>query len=273
MENFEFLRTINIGEYLPTGSVIHRLDPRARLAGGAILFLAVTLAAHPAGLALGLLVFLSGLVLAKIPLRFALRSLLPPLPFILILALLQIFINPYPDTQPVYFRLGGLAISGVDLWAAAALFLRFCALILGLGLISYSISTSEMMAGLGALLRPLAYLGLPVHDLVMVIQVTLRFLPLLALSMERIAKAQASRGADWGSGRGSLFKRVQRVVPLIVPLFLVSLRRADHMALAMDARGYGVSARRSALVELHFHPRDGLALAIAALLGGLILWL
>lgn len=271
MDNFEFLRSINIGQYLPINSIIHRLDPRARLLGSAALFLAVVLATHPAGLVLGLLVFLFGLVLARIPLRFALNGLVPPLPFLLILAGLQLLINPYPDSLPIYFRIGSLAISGADLWAAAALLLRFTGLILGLSLVSYSLSTSEMMVGLSALLRPLNRLGLPMHDLVMMIQVTLRFLPLLAQAMERIAKAQASRGADWGSGRGSLIKRLRRVVPLLVPLFLVSLRRAEQMALAMDARGYGVTTERSSMIEMHFGWRDGLALGIAVILSGLIL--
>jgi energy-coupling factor transport system permease protein len=273
MESFEFLRDVTIGQYLPTGSLIHRLDPRVRLVGGAILLLAVILALHPAGLILGMLIFLSGLVLARIPLRFALRGLLPPLPFIIILAGLQVFINPYPDTLPIYGRIGALVISSIDLWAGVALILRFTGLVLGISLVSYCLSTTEMIYGLGALLRPLARLGLPVHDLVMMIQITLRFLPLLAQSMERIAKAQASRGADWGQGRGGLLKRIRRVIPLLVPLFLVSLRRAEQMALAMDARAYGIRANRTAMIEMHFRWRDGLALAIAILVSGLIAWL
>ena len=204
MENFEFLRSMNIGQYLPLDSPIHRLDPRARLVAGAMLLGAVTFASRPVGLALGLAVFLAALGLARVPIRFALRGLLPPLPFLLVLALLQVFINPYPETTPIYFHIGSLAISGVDLWAGLALLMRFAGLILGLSLVSFCLSTSEMIYGLSALLRPLARAGLPVHDLVMMVQVTLRFLPLLAQSMERIAKAQASRGADWGTGRGGL---------------------------------------------------------------------
>jgi energy-coupling factor transport system permease protein len=273
MESFEFIREISIGQYMPTGSVVHRLDPRARLLGGTILLLAMIFASHPPGLILGLPVFLLGLALARIPLRFALRGLLPPLPFIFILAILQVFINPYPDTLPIYTHIGSLAISGVDLWAGAALILRFTGLILGLSLVSFSLSTSEMIYGLGALLRPLTRLGMPVYDLVMMIQITLRFLPLLAQSMERIAKAQASRGADWGQGRGGLLKRIRRVIPLIVPMFLVSLRRAEQMALAMDARAYGIDTNRTAMVEMRFGWRDGLALGLVILVSGLIVWL
>jgi energy-coupling factor transport system permease protein len=272
MENFEFLRSVNIGQYLPLDSPIHRLDPRSRLIAGTLLLCAVTFASHPAGLFLGVSTFLAGLGLARVPMRFALRGLLPPLPFLLILALLQVFVNPYPETSPVYLHIWSLAISGIDLWVGAALLIRFTGLILGLSLIAFCLSTSEMIYGLSAILRPLTRLGLPVHDLVMMVQVTMRFIPLLAQSMERIAKAQAARGADWGSGRGGLFTRVRRVIPLIVPMFLVSLRRAELMALAMDARGYG-RAGRTSMIETHINWRDGFAVMISLAIGFLIVWL
>jgi len=262
MSQFEFLRSVNIGQYLPIASPLHRLDGRARLLLFTALVLTITLVPSPPGLAASLLLVLIGLLLSRIPLKYALRGLLPPLPFLLILAVLQIFFNSSADLPPVLVSIGSLKITPGDFAAAGMLLLRFTGLILALSLTTASLSTSELTNSLGSLLAPLARLGLPAQDLVLVIQVTLRFIPQLAQSAERIAKAQIARGVDWGGPRSGLLQRVRRIFPLIVPLFLTSLRRAETLALAMDARAYGDSLHRTALVEMHFHLRDGLALLL-----------
>ena len=100
-------------------------------------------------------------------------------------------------------------------------------------------------------------------DFIMVIQVTLRFLPFLAQSAERIAKAQASRGSDWGTKRKGLINRIRQVVPMLIPLFITSLRRSENLALAMDARAYGVLPYRTSMTELDFKWGDALAVLIS----------
>jgi energy-coupling factor transport system permease protein len=106
----------------------------------------------------------------------------------------------------------------------------------------------------------------------MVMQVTIRFIPFLAQSAERIAKAQASRGAEWGTGKGGLLARTRQLIPLVLPLFLTSLRRAETMALAMDARGYDTVSRRTSMIVMHFTWKDGLAILLGVLAGaGVIL--
>jgi energy-coupling factor transport system permease protein len=273
MSNFEFSRNLSIGQYLPLDSVIHRLDPRARILGAVFILGTVTLESHLPGLLAGLVFVLLGLILARIPLAHALRGLIPPLPFLIILGILQLFFNPYRDTVPAWFTILGDTISSADLLASLTLILRFAVLILGLSLISYCLSTSELAHGLEALLKPLESIGLPTYDLVMVVQVALRFLPYLGQTAERIAKAQASRGGEWGSGKGGFIARAQQVIPLIVPMFLVSLRRADNLALAMDARGYGGKARRTSMVELHFRRKDFLAVVIAVAASAVIIFI
>jgi energy-coupling factor transport system permease protein len=200
--------------------------------------------------------------LGRIPLRYALRGVMTPLPFLAILAVLQVFFNPHLPGSPVVIAVGQVVVTLADLAIGARLLARFFALILGLGLASFTLSTSEMTSGLNSLLAPLARLKLPVQDFVMMVQVTLRFLPLLAQTAERIAKAQASRGADWDA-RGNLLARVRQILPMIVPLFLISLHRAENMALAMDARAYGSAAVRTSLTQFQFTWKDGLALALA----------
>jgi energy-coupling factor transport system permease protein len=113
-----------------------------------------------------------------------------------------------------------------------------------------------MISGLALLLKPLNRLGLRTDDLVMVVQVMLRFIPFLAQTAERIAKAQASRGADWQNARRGLFTRIKQVVPLIIPLFVISLRRSENMALAMDARAYGYRSDRTSLYEFLLKKQD-----------------
>ena len=186
---------------------------------------------------------------------------------------MQFFFNPYRDTLPIWATLLGDKLSLADLLASLTLILRFIVLILGLSLVSYCLSTSELAHGLEALFKPLEQLGLPTYDLVMVLQVALQFLPYLGQTAERIAKAQASRGGEWGSGRGGFIARARQIIPLIVPIFLVSLRRAENLALAMDARGYGGKTRRTSMTELHFQRKDVLALMIAVAAASVIIFI
>jgi energy-coupling factor transport system permease protein len=271
MSNFEYLGQVTIGQYLPGDSIIHRLDPRARLLFFFCLIAAITFAVRPAGLLLGLAVVLVCLVIAHIPLKYALGGLLPPLPFLLILAGFQVFLFGHDANSVVLLQIGPISLTNTGLWAGAVLLLRFAGLILALSLASFCLSTSQIIHGLDSLLKPLARIRFPSRDLIMIIQITLRFLPLLALSAERIAKSQASRGAEWGVGRGSLMQRARQIIPLIVPLFMTSLHRAELMALAMDARAYGSSPRPTSMVDMHFQVVDALAVALGIIIAAAIL--
>lgn len=273
MNNFEFLRYVNIGQYLPLDSFLHRRDPRARIVAYMVVIIAITFTNHIAGLLIGFVGIFSTLILSRIPLRYAVQSLLPPLPFLLILALLQIFFfGRMAGAEPI-FTYGIIKIYAAGLISAGMLMLRFTVLILALGLTSYTLSTSELIHGLESLLSPLAKIRIPTYDLVLIVQVTLRFIPFLAQAAERIAKAQASRGAEWGTGKGGLLARARQIIPLMIPLFLTSLRRAESMALAMDARCYGGIKKRTSLFEMHFSGWDALTLVVALSLATAILFL
>jgi energy-coupling factor transport system permease protein len=272
LSQFEFLPSVFIGQYLPIDSILHRLDPRARMIATIALVMAFTFSTRLEGIALGILAIMIALRVGKIPHRYVIRGLSTPLPFLLILAVLQVFINPHHPGPPVLISFWLFHISLADLLTGVILLFRFTGLILTFSLASYTLSTSEMTQGLNALLLPLARLKLPVQDVVMMVQVTLRFLPLLALTAERIAKAQASRGADWDAKGGNLAARVRQILPIIVPLFMSSLHRAEAMALAMDARAYGSSPARTSFVEFKFQPRDGLLIALAGLVTASILF-
>lgn len=264
MNNFEFLRMVNIGQYLPLESFLHRRDPRAMIVAYLFLLAATTFTKSLFGILLALAAVLILFMIGRIPLKYGLRGLLPPLPFLLILAGLQIFISVHPpDAQPL-FQWRFISVYADGLLAAGKLLIRFTALILELSLASSTLSTSELIHGTESLLKPLTAFKIPVHDLVMVIQVTFRFIPFLAQAAERIAKAQASRGAEWGTRRGGLLARTRQIIPLLVPLFMISLQRAETMALAMDARGYGSMPRRSSMVVLRFGWLDAVTILLAA---------
>ena len=265
MSEFEFLRSMPFGPYLAVDSPLHRLDPRTRILILFLFLVALTLVPSPVGLGIGLLVALAGWRLANIPYGPLLRGWVAALPFLLFLAVLQVVLR-MGDEGAVVLRWGWLVITVPDLLAGLALIIRFSGLMALLGLAAASLSESELTRGLEALFRPLGLLRFPVHDFVMVVQVMLRFFPLLAQVAERIAKAQASRGADWTPSGVNLIRRARQVAPLLVPLFVISLRRAENMAMAMDARGYGSLPVRTSMVVLRFRPADLLALALSAAL-------
>lgn len=258
MSEFEFLRNITIGQYLPTGSWLHQRDPRARIIGLTLLVLAVTFSPRIFGLLVCLGILLIGLLVGKIPIQYVLRGIIPFLPILLLIAFLQIIFNPYQDIQPAWITIGTWNLSSVDFLAAGIVLIRFAALVIAVSLGSFCLSTFELTQGLEALLSPLNRLHLATQDLVLMTQITLRFLPILAQSAERIAKAQASRGASWGDRKSGLIQRVKQYYPLLLPLFLTSLRRAENLALAMDARGYSSANRRTIMAELKFGWMDWL---------------
>ncbi len=259
VNEFEFLRGLPFGPYLPLNSPLHRLDPRTRILLIVLFMVALLSARHPEGLLLGIAVILLGWRIARVPFEPLVRGWLSVLPFLLLLAVLQVLFRVGQDPD-VLLRIGSLVISSADLWAGLAVLLRFGGFMAVLGLAAASLSESEITRGLEALLRPLSALHVPVQDFVMAVQVTLRFFPLLAQTAERIAKAQASRGADWHPAGWNLMQRARQIVPVIVPLFVASLRRAENMALAMDSRGYGSLPLRTSLVTLHIKIADALAL-------------
>lgn len=252
MSDFEYLSNISMGQYLPLKSFLHQRDPRAKLAGITLVVLSLTISNSISGAGLGLVAILALLIISRVPAKYALKGLIKPLPFLLILAGLQLFITPHSkDALPV-FQLSGIQIFVTGIKAAILLLMKFAGLIMLFFISSASISTLELIHGLDLLFKPLTKLGIQTQSASMTLQITLRFIPFLAISAERIAKSQASRGAEWGSGKMTLVKRVRQVIPLLIPLFNSSLRQAETLADAMLARGFENTSSRSGLREYTF---------------------
>jgi len=267
MEDFELLRNVTIGQYLPTGSLLHRLDPRTKIVGLGLLLLAIIAHNAASGLLVGLLIVLGLVVLARVPLGFALGGLKPALPVLVLLAALQLFFGWgafNASCQPLW-SWWVLSITPCSVQAVIVLLGRFTALILLTSLLTLTTNISELAHGAEALLRPLQRLGVPADELAMVFTIALRFVPTLAQQLEKLLKAQAARGADIKGGSNPV-QRTRQLLPVLVPLFLTTLRRGEELILAMEARGYTGGAGRTHYFRLRFGRTDVLALAIIVLL-------
>jgi energy-coupling factor transport system permease protein len=277
MSEFGAWHILTLGHYLPMGSPLHRLDPRVRLLSVLVLGGALMVRGQLAVLFLGLLLVLLLLALARVPLGHALRGVRALAPLLGVVLLLQLLFYPHRRAlvagSPALWQAGRFVVSAAGVVALVALCLRMVALVLLLTLLTSIADATDLVHAVEGLLRPLQGIGFPAHELALVFVIALRFLPLLAREMERLMKAQAARGADFGHGRGYIVQRVRRTFPLLVPLFVLTLRRAEELAVAMEARGYAGGKGRSYLVRLRMRHADWLALAAALALAVLLLWL
>lgn len=273
MSAFEFSQNLSFGQYLPLDSWIHRLDARARIVGSIVLLLAITFASNIFMILTGAVVILIGIRISKVPFQYVLKSLKTPLIFLAIIAFLQFFRFAPDELNPLVFALGPFTITNNGLLAGLIVIIRFITLILLISLTSYTLSSSDMIYGLQSLLKPLKWFGIHSEDIILVIQVTLHYIPMLGQATEQIAKAQASRGASWGIKKQNIFQRVKTIYPVIIPMFLISLQRAENMALAMDARGYGTLDKRGSYRQLEFKKKDGFFLTAVLILSFLIVFL
>ena len=266
MSEFDLMGRVTIGQYLPGDTLLHRLDPRAKLTAGLVWMGAAIVSQTLLGLSWGILLVILGLAVARVPMSFAWRGVRSALPFLVFLAAFQVFFMPATRVGDLLWRWGFITVYVAGLRAAGLLLARFALLIWLISLLSFTTTTSGLMHGVEQMLHPLGRVGFPAHELALTLDIALRSVPLLAQEAERLAKAQASRGGDLGSGRGSIVRRVRAVIPLLVPLFLSALGRAERLALAMEARGYMGGRGRTRLVTLRATRRDWLTLALMTLM-------
>jgi energy-coupling factor transport system permease protein len=266
MTDYSAFRHLTIGQYLPYGSVVHHLDPRAKILMFTLLVAAVTFADSYA-VSLVLLGALLVIVrLSRVPLRYALQGLRPALPWIAIFAILQLLFykGQYGwATCPTVWSWGFIDITACGIRQVGLMVLRLLQFMILISLLTLTTSTTELTHGLERLLSPLARVRFPAHELALVFAIALRFAPTLARELERIMKAQASRGADFGEqGRLRFIQRTRNLLPLLVPLFISALRRAEDLSLAMEARGYTGGRGRTSYLRLRAGRSDYLALAL-----------
>lgn len=268
---FEFLRNTLAGQFIPRRSWFHFRDPRARLMSLVFLFIGMVFTSNVWGLITSLMTILLIYLLSKLPFKPAWKTILRALPFILILSILQIVLTVQTDNDVVLFTVFGLDILDAGMLDGSLLILRFTALICLLNVGVMSISTSQVSSALFNLFKPFEKLGFPVNDLTMVTQITLRYIPIVSQIAEKTAKAQAARGGDWERRGFNPIKQAKMVLPLIVPIMVMSLKRAETMAVAMESRGFNAADKRSSYYELSFDWQDVCLTAISFLLACLMI--
>jgi energy-coupling factor transport system permease protein len=258
MQEFELSRNVAIGQYIPTGSVIHRLDPRTKLIATLCFALALSTVRSLIGSGLLLVSLLLIARLSRLSLRFILRGLLPALTVILLLFLLQLWFQGWREpSERIYFEWRFIRITRVSVQMVVLGGIRMIAFLFLFSLLTMTSTATQLTHGLEILFAPLQRLSFPVQELAMVNLISIRFVPTLVDELERIMKAQASRGGEPGTLRSWRPDQLARSrLPLIVPLFLNALQRAEDLVFAMEARGYRSGTQRTRFVQFHLTTLD-----------------
>jgi len=274
VSEFELSRNITIGQYVPTGSFIHQLDSRIKLLVFTILVIAIALNTSYFGNAIGLLLSIYLFWASKIPISYGLSGVKPAIPFIIILAILQLlFQGKIFSGGTVFFEYGFILITSDSIRLVVVSAIRFVEIIFLSSVLTLSTSTTDLTHAIQSLLSPLKKIKFPVHELSLIVTIAIRFVPTFAIEMEKMMKAQASRGADFGSGSWwRIIQRTKDMLPIIIPLFNIALSRAEDLILAMESRCYTPGNDRSAYSVSHAATKDYIVLVIGLLFSVLLLF-
>lgn len=259
------IKDITVGQYYPADSVIHKLDPRTKINGVFAFIFGIFLVNNFWGYLIVFGFIIASLRLSKVPLKFILKG-LKPLRFIIILTFV---LNTFMIKGTPLISLGPLTIYQEGLYQAFFMALRLVFLITGTSLLTLTTSPIALTDGIESILKPFSKIGVPSHELAMMMTIALRFIPTLLEETDKIMKAQKARGADFDSG--NIIKRAKSLVPLLVPLFISAFRRADELAMAMEARCYRGGENRTKMKQLIFTRLDYFSWAIILLVIVLVL--
>ena len=266
------LRDITLGQYYPADSVIHKLDPRVKLFGTLIYIISLFVFKGLPAFILAAIFLVVLIKLSKVPFSYMVKGLKTIVLIMLFAAVFNLFLTP--GTKLVSFWIFTITYEGLK--NAVVMMVRLIFLIIGTSLMTLTTTPNELTDGLEKALSPLKYIKVPVHEIAMMMSIALRFIPILIEETDKIMKAQMARGADFESG--GLIQKAKNMVPLLVPLFVSAFRRANDLAMAMEARCYRGGEGRTKMKPLHYQKRDRMAyltllVYLAAVIGLRILWI
>lgn len=253
-------RDITIGQYLPGESPVHRLDPRTKILS--VLFYMVGIFGIKDLQSYAYVAALTALVVAlsRIPVVYLLKGLKP----ILLILVFTVGLHAVLTPGEALVTLGFLTVTMEGILRALFMAFRLIFLVLFTSMLTLTTAPMALTDGLESLLKPFSRVGLPAHELAMMMSIALRFIPTLIDETDKIMKAQKARGADFESG--NIWQRAKSMIPLLVPLFISAFRRADELAMAMEARCYRGSEGRTRMKQLKYRPADSVVIvAMAAL--------
>ena len=247
------LRDITLGQFYPAKSVLHRLDPRTKFVGTLIFIVSVFLFNTFPGYGVATL-FLAGMIaLSRVPVKFMFKGLKAIFMILLITVIFNIVLTP----GEVLWSWGFLKITKEGLVLAGRMAIRLTYLVIGSSVMTLTTTPNQLTDGLERLLRPLNKVHVPVHEIAMMMSIALRFIPILMEETDKIMKAQIARGADFENG--NIIQKAKNMIPLLVPLFISACRRANDLAMAMEARCYHGGDDRTQMKPLHYEKRDYVA--------------
>ena len=244
------LREITIGQYYATDSLLHRLDPRVKIAGTLLYIISLFLVHHYIGLVVAALIFGVMVRMSNVPFRFIVKGLKPIMMMLVFTALLHLFCTP----GKAIFSLGVLHITIEGVQKCIFLTVRLPLMMIGSSLMTLTTTPNQLTDGIEQMLRPLRKLHIPVHEFALMMSIALRFIPILMEELDKIMKAQLARGADFESG--NFLHRLKNMLPILLPLFASAMRRANELAYAMDARCYHGGEGRTKMKPLRYGYRD-----------------
>lgn len=253
------IRDITLGQYYRGDSCIHRIDPRIKIIITLVYIISLFIVNNFVGFGVAFLLMSATIILSKVPLRFMLRGLKPIFFIIIFTFLLNLFM--YDGT--ILWKVGFLKITEEGLYTALFMAIRLIFLIIGSSLLTLTTRPISLTDGIESLLSPLKKVGVPSHEIAMMMTIALRFIPTLMEETDKIMKAQQARGADFETG--NLFQRAKNLIPVLVPLFISAFRIAQDMALAMEARCYRGGEGRTRMNSMKMDGKDAVVVIILIL--------
>jgi len=261
------IKDITLGQFFPGRSIVHRLDPRTKVLLTMALIVIVFFCQNIFSLLLMIAFVAAVNLLSRIPLKIVLKSVKPIVIIVIFTAVLNLL---YTDDGRVLLSFWVIKITDKGIETAVFMAIRIILLIVSSSLLTYTTSPTQLTDALERLMSPLKVIKVPVHSIAMMMTIALRFIPTLVEEIERIMNAQKARGADMESG--NLIKRAKALVPVLIPLFISSFRRAGDLAFAMECRCYDGDHGRTRMQTMKFAWRDlGALIAVCLLLTGIIL--
>lgn len=253
------LRDITLGQYYPADSIIHKLDPRVKLFATLIYIISLFCFRGIAAFIVATVFLILVIKASKVPFKYMVKGLKAIMVLMLITALFNLFLTPGETLVSFWV----LEITKEGLSNAVMMAVRLTYLILGTSIMTLTTTPNQLTDGLEKSLMPLSKIGVPVHAIAMMMSIALRFIPILIEETDKIMRAQMARGADFESG--NMIKKIKNMIPLLVPLFVSAFRRADDLAMAMEARCYNGGEGRTKMKPLKYASRDRKAYLIIIL--------
>ncbi len=248
------IRDITIGQFYPTESLIHRLDPRVKIVCTLVFLVSLFVQSSFLGYVIAT-VFLGVIIyLSRVPLKFIVRGLKPIVILLLFTVVMNLFLTSGGEVLAHFWI---FTITEDGLRTSVFMAIRLMYLVAGSSIMTFTTSPNGLTDGLEKLLHPLNKIHVPVHEVAMMMSIALRFIPILLEETDKIMKAQIARGADFESG--NIIQRAKAMIPILVPLFVSAFRRANDLAMAMEARCYHGGDGRTKMKPLRYHTRDRVA--------------